>query len=562
MELNNKTVKAMKKQTILLGILSVALLAFTACSNDKEERNDEPINTAEGIEFKVDFSGYNTEEEVGVTRAAGKDIQLDQEIVDLGNGIYAECTLQRDITKQTKQAATRALSDDTYTMLAYDAASHTLKGELTGNVVGGVFKATAGNKSLYLPAGNYDFVLFNSKVSRNGNQLTVSRANADAALIARTTQVIAASPVKQEVSFSMKHAGAKVSIKLLSDAPCTGAKATLSSVDANSVSGSAVYDALTGNWTAGAGETMSANLTYPNSTAVGQNYVTTSSQGTYFLSNTDVSKFTLKFTAGKVYNIDMTTAKPLTFKPATALKLVQNGAYTLTVRLAFGGFLYLMTDGTEGSFKKTTWGGGSKTPIAIIVNRKKHMAIALTDASNQNYGEQVWWCERNLYNTQTNTHMVQTTHDALTNRRYISDGYGETWEGSYSTGSIGVKAHSTRFRAFKIAAEYTPEYSYSGTPALQWYLPSYSDWQEAFSALGFGDKAAVRETGRNYSWNGSLAGKAFTQVHGKSIINITYWTSSEYMTTQAGIVIPNVNYMTWKFNAKGGQTRVRPFVKY
>ena len=46
----------MKKQTILLGILSVALLAFTACSNDKEERNDEPINTAEGIEFKVDFS--------------------------------------------------------------------------------------------------------------------------------------------------------------------------------------------------------------------------------------------------------------------------------------------------------------------------------------------------------------------------------------------------------------------------------------------------------------------------------------------------------------------------
>lgn len=552
----------MKKQTILLGILSVALLAFTACSNDKEERNDEPINTAEGIEFKVDFSGYNTEEEVGVTRAAGKDIQLDQEIVDLGNGIYAECTLQRDTTKQTKQAATRALSDDTYTMLAYDAASHALKGELTGNVVGGVFKATAGNKSLYLPAGNYDFVLFNSKVNRNNNQLTVSRANADAALIARTTKVIAASPIKQEVSFSMKHAGAKVSIKLVSDAPCTGAKATLSSVDANSVSNSSVYDASTGNWTSGAGETMSANLTYPNSTVAGQNYVTTSKEGTFLLSNTDVSKFRLKFTAGKVYNIDMTTAKPLTFKPATALKLVQNDAYTLTVKLAFGGFLYLMDDGKPGTFKETVNGGGSKHPVALILSRSKQIAVALKDVKAPVWDKMMPWCENKYQFKVCNKRSAPSVTDALSNNMYITTGYEETWNPRYSVSPIGRKGENPGFISFKYAAGYKPEYPYKGKKALEWYLPSCSDWKYVFSVLGFGDSDAVKTEGVRYLWSGNLANKAFTQVGGDPIINKFFWTSTEIQEQYAGLMDILPASMRWTSQKKFSRPYVRPFVKF
>lgn len=552
----------MKKQTILLGILSVALLAFTACSNDKEERNDEPINTAEGIEFKVDFSGYNTEEEVGVTRAAGKDIQLDQEIVDLGNGIYAECTLQRDTTKQTKQAVTRALSDDTYTMLAYDAASHALKGELTGKVVGGVFKATAGNKSLYLPAGNYDFVLFNSKVSRNGNQLTVSRANADAALIARTTKVIAASPIKQEVPFSMKHAGAKVSIKLVSDAPCTGAKATLSSVDAKSVSGTSVYDASTGNWTAGAGETMSANLTYPNSTAAGQNYVTTSSEGTYFLSNTNVSKFTLKFTAGKVYNINMATAKTLTFQPTKAVELVQNGAYTLTVKLAFGGFLYLMDDGKPGTFKETVNGGGSKHPVALILSRSKRIAVALKDVKTPVYNEMMPWCESKYQYKVCNNKSAPSVTDALSNNMYITTGYAETWNPRYSVSPIGKKGENPSFMSFKNAAGYKPEYPYKGKKALEWYLPSCSDWKYVFSVLGFGDSDAVKTEQLTYPWSGNLANKAFTQVGGNPIINKFFWTSTEIQQQDAGLMHILPASMRWTSQNKFSRAYVRPFVQF
>lgn len=552
----------MKKQTILLGILSVALLAFTACSNDKEERNDEPINTAEGIEFKVDFSDYNTEEEVGVTRAVGKDIQLDQEIVDLGNGIYAECTLQRDTTKQTKQAATRALSDDTYTMLAYDATTHTLKGELTGKVVSGVFTATSANKGLYLPAGNYDFVLFNSKVNRNNNQLTVSRANADAALIARTTKVIAASPIKQEVSFSMKHAGAKVSIKLLSDAPCTGAKATLSSVDANSVSSSSVYDASTGNWTSGAGETMSANLTYPNSTPFGQNYVTTSSEGTYFLSKTNVSKFTLKFTAGKVYNIDMATAKTLTFQPTKVVELVQNGAYTLTVKLAFGGFLYLMDDGKPGTFKETVNGGGSKHPVALILSRSKRIAVALKDVKAPVWDKMMPWCENRYHFKVCNSKSAPSVTDALSNNFFITTGYEETWNPRYSVSPIGKKGENPSFISFKYAAKYEPEYTYSGNKPLKWYLPSCSDWKYVFSVLGFGDGDAVKEEGVTYPWSGNLANKAFTQVGGDPIINKFFWTSTEIQEQYAGLTHILPASMRWTSQKKSSKTYVRPFVQF
>ncbi len=548
----------MSKNTILSTFLGAALLTFAAaCSNDREETKEKEINTAQAIEFKVSVGGYNADQEVGASRAAGKEAKVVQQTVDLGDGLEAEYTLQRDATVQEEPTATRALGDGTYTMLVYDAASHAFKGELTGTVVAGTFQATSTNQSVFLTAGRYDFVLFNNKFTRSGNTLTVTRADAGKALIGRTTQNIADTPKKQTVQFALKHPAAQVKIRLTSDVPGEDLKAKLEGINATAVPGSASYDAPSGTWTAGAGEAVSSNLTFGNAKLVNGSYVTRSNEGTIFLLNTDVRKLKLTFTAGKIYNTELTN-KSFTF--ANALNLELNGAYTLNVNLKFGGHLYLFTDGTVGGYKESINGGGSKTPAGVVVDKKNRIAIALTDAKDPHYGAEVSWCEPRFYNTQCNGRSTPALNLALTSSLYITSGYKETWEGRYSTGVIGSKAHSTSFRAFKIAAEYTPSASVPST--WRWFLPSYADWKAAFGVLGFGNTSQVKDANQRYSWYGRIADKMFTQAGGQTILNKNYWTSTEYQSTQAGHVNPTPNDMRWLSQIKGAKTFVRPFVRY
>jgi hypothetical protein len=519
----------MNKQTILSSILSVALLSLTACNNDNNRTSENEINATQSIEFKVDFADYNSEQEMNVTRTTPKEVKFEQRMIDLGNGVLAQCTLLRDTTKQTKSASTRALTNDTYTMLAYDAATHAYKGNITGTVTGGVFTSTSANQDIALTPGTYDFVLYNSKVTRSGNNLTVNRADADAGLIGRTQQVITATPHKQKVSFTMKHVGAKVKIKLTGYMDFPAVTATLASVNATDVPNSSIYDASTGTWTAGAGTTMSTNTTFNASTELkyySVTYTSTSNEETMFMPATDVSKLKLTFNSGNIYLLNMANAS-LTFSPASTLKLEQNGAYVLNVKLMYR-FLYLMSDGTTGFINETTYGGGTKTPIAVVLSRSNRIAVALKDVPGGGY-----WASGSFGNF--NTHQT-TTDDAL--NAGATSGRDETWDASYSTGTIGVKATNSSFPAFKSAAEYDPGVTYTGTPALQWYLPSFSDFKWLLT-LGFGDKTAVTQAHRPYSWYGNLANVAFTQVGGTGLIFVTgaytgvYWSSTEINSVYA-----------------------------
>lgn len=546
----------MSKNTILSTFLGAALLTFAAaCSNDREETKEKEINTAQAIEFKVSVGGYNADQEVGTSRAAGKEAKVVQQTVDLGDGLEAEYTLQRDAAVQEEAAATRALGDGTYTMLVYDAASHAFKGELTGTVVAGTFQSTSTNQSVYLTAGRYDFVLFNNKFTRSGNTLTVTRADAGKALIGRTTQNIADTPKKQTVQFALKHPAAQVKIKLTSDIPGEDLKAKLEGLDATAVPGSASYDAPSGTWTAGAGEAVLSNLTFGNVKFVNGSYETRSNEGTLFLLNTDVRKLKLTFTAGRIYNTDLAN-KSFTF--ANALNLELNGAYTLNVNLKFGGHQYLFTDGTVGGYKEYLNG---KTPAGVVVDKVNKIAIALKDAADNGNG--IMWCE-NLYQSKTtNTHSVSDLSLALTAPSHTS-GYKETWNPRYSTTlngrPIGVKGTSPSFPAFTAAARYGQA---AGTPASwKWFLPSYADWKAAFAILGLGNSNQVNVAGRRYTWYGGTADKLFKQAGGMPITNKHYWTSTEYLDHHAGTVNPTSNGMAWYSQTKGSYAKVRAFVKY
>ena len=422
----------MKRKTLIrTGLLFMAAVLFTACSsNDDNKENNgtddgKKVNIANAVTFKVDFADYNAEQEVGVTRAGNQEEKIGQQVIGLGNRILAQCTLQRDTTKQLKTIATRALPDDTYTMLAYDHTTHAFCGTMSGTVTGGNFRY-AGYESIEIPAGTYDFVLFNSKVSRSGNLLTVTRANAGDALIGRTTgKVIPASPQHQLVSFTMKHVAAKVKLKLTGYMSFSGVAATLTSINATDIPSSSIYDASTGTWSLGTGAAVSENITYganPETATLSETYTALSNKDLFFMPSTDISKLKLTFTAGSIYNLNMAGAN-LPFVPATPLQLDQNGSYVLNVNLIYR-FLYLMSDGTTGLIDKTTFGGGTKTPIAVILSRSKRMAIALHDVNN---GAQIQWSTVRRYSNRYSGSLS----DHLSSSRSTS-GLDETWDANFT----------------------------------------------------------------------------------------------------------------------------------
>lgn len=591
----------MKKQTILSSILGIVLLALTACSNNDENAIENgKVDVAQRIEFKVNFADYNTEQSVNVTRAPKEDIKLAKSDIDLDNGIVAECTLQRDTVKQEHAPRTRALySTFAYTMLAFDASTHAYKGSVTGNVTysGGNwdFTPTSSNESISLTPGTYDFVLYNDKVTRSGNNLTVTQVNAADAWIGRTTQVITATPRKQKVAFTMKHAGAVVKIRLEGYGEFDMANTTgvLSSINSTAIPSSAVYDAANDSWTMGTGTAVSSNTTF--SSTLGEMDPWASNTLVYraisseiaFLPSTDVSKLKFTFTNGKYYNLNLAGAG-LIFNPASPLKLDKNGSYILNIKLKKN-FIYLMSDGTRGFFKDTTYGGGTKTPIAVVVSRSKHLAIALTDANNGNPCD---WCSTGSTYTSTpynKSAVGKNTFDQTS----LYNGYSETWDASASTDNVTVKGTSSDFPAFKAAAEYTPTLP-AGVQLTgkmvgkKWFLPSLGEWKLACFELGGNDDSSRMQNYQTghlqgyYSWwYDLLATEAFTQVGGTSFtedprvsqpVSDYYWSSSEssengsfyYPCTIYGVL----HGFRWYWAGYNGNTtgstllHVRPFIHY
>ena len=66
---------------------------------------------------------------------------------------------------------------------------------------------------------------------------------------------------------------------------------------------------------------------------------------------------------------------------ATSLKLEQGTSYTVEIKLK-PSFTYLFSDGSTGKFKDSRQGGGSKTAVAIVVDKGLHLGMAL---KQQNY---------------------------------------------------------------------------------------------------------------------------------------------------------------------------------
>ena len=548
---------SMKRNLFLSAITGAALLLLTAaCSNDDNtEPQQEPTQ-----EVQFSFTNEDFGEDETPSRATSA-AEAKPQTIDLGD-CEAEITVESEpAVKKTRGAQTPATGH--YTIRAYQGG--VLKGEMSGTFSGGTFTPDASSrKSLKLTHGTYDFIAFNDDVIPSGNNLTVARDKAATAMIGTANAENINQEPGQQVTFTMKHVGARLRTQFVCQKHIPeNITATLEATAANVIPASVAYNPATMAYTATNGAMAAISNNSPASTETKYSYsdygqkfsYTSSSDYHYFLPTTEGSK--LKLTGISAGTVFWKTVPPFNVPQLNATLQMQAGkSYVVKIKLK-PIYTYLMSNGDVGTFKETTFGGGTKTPIAVVIDKGRNMAIALNDAGN---GASMSWTS--TYNTQrVNTHNVTNMRDALIWSQ--TSGLDETWKSSFSTWNVTgekVKGKNPNFPAFKAAAEYNPGVAYTGSPALQWYLPSFSDFKWVFSTLGFGDANAVQET-QDYNWYGMLAMLSFTQVGGTKPNNM-YWTSSECGNTNVGIVVLDGGSIHWAEQMKLGTRAVRPFVKY
>lgn len=557
----------MNRQTILSTVVSAALLLLaTSCSNDNSAADEGAlVGTTKNMEFKVSFEDYNADQTVKGTRADAPEMAKAQ-YVDLGNGLMARVSIKRDTTKTTTpQAATRVLADDTYTMLAYDAATHTFKGEVTGTVTSGIFTATSTNKEIVLAPGLYDFVLFNSFVSRSGNQLTVNRYMIDKALIGRTQYTVTPTPIKQQVNFQMKHAGARLRFQVLADGPIVLESTSISTenpikLDLGSSSNTnipftAIYDASTNTWTPGSTSYLHQASSF-NASGFSKQYI-------YLLPSTDVTQLPLTV-YGTMYKHTYYSPISIPFNPQPAITVTPNSSYLIQVELNYN-HLYLMSDGSTGFFKDTTFGGGTKTPVGVVVSQSKRLAIALKDAANGAGFPKIW--SRPVHNNVIAQNGGGGSNSFPTLFTDM-DGYQYTWDASGSSDGTTIKANEqTEWPDFYAAAHYDPGVPVSGTlVGKKWFLPSGGQWVLAYHNLGFGTDETITEIFTHSDYYPRMVSKAFTLVGGSNLDG-AYRSSSEYVGNDDFLTVtmsPGLGLLGGQAIWRGiyGNEHVRPFINY
>ena len=479
------------KRTLFYTLLCAILSGITACSqkDDVEANPDRKVDLAKGLKIKLNFTDYNEDIKVDGTRAVANDT-LRREWVDLGNGMSAEVTVKRDTTKSKAKASTRVIADGTYTLLAYDHTTHNLVGEITGQVVSGTFTPSAGFD--VEPNKTYDFVCYNSKVTRNGNILTVTKANAEYARIGRTTQFIPNSPTRQYITFNMKPAASRLYIRLESWVDFPALTATLATNTGQTVPSTAQYDMSTDTWATGTGVANSENLTFPAGTNPYYGDPASSSQYIYYLPSTDIGKLKLTLHgSGKIYNLPLEGASLLlnSLKDGAGLVTTMQPTYSyaVTVKLVYN-YIYLMSDGTTGLFKATTFGGGSKTPVGIVVSRGKHLAMSIKQVTTNSSDDRYWLSRTTPPPYPPYGQGYNKTMYAWGDVNALKDmkGYEWTWDPASSWDGATVKANSQAFPAFYIIGQHTTPIN-----GHKWFLPSAGQWVEVVYNLCFADRATT-----------------------------------------------------------------------
>ena len=558
------------------------ILAACSSNDDNSENDGKKVDVAKAVEFKVNFSDYNADEEVQGTRAADsqKSDTLSKQVVDLGNDILAEVTVQRDttLTKAKPHPSTRALEDGNYTLIAYIAG--TPVGEIKGFVKDGTFMHTD-NNVLELAPGTYNFVLFNDKVNYSGGgySFSVNHANAGTAIVGRAGNVvIPPSPRHQQVTFNMKHVGARMKLRLQCYMSHDGLGGKLSgTIPSIGKADPSTYVRMTGENPAA----WSGNVSFPavdfgldNRTDFYKLSLPTDYQ--YFFYGTNVSDLKLTLNSGTIYDTDLAT-HPVTINlaPNPAVMMEGNKSYIVNVKL-MRNLWYLMSDGSIGLTKETTYGGGTKTPVGIVLSRSRHMAMALKNATLNGSTDIQWYYKWLAASVQDNYRTFPKYNRTLT--LSDMDGRKYTWEPAGSHDGTTVKAtalydgvHPT-YPAFYAAGHYRQQLTASGITltngmeSKDWYLPSNGELAYIATEFGRCNQTELMTNVQFVHWKAEFAFSALRQVEGDLAMYRTVSSTEidEYHSYVVGCSLFSTLWINWYLNgsAKDDRFQVRPFIIY
>ena len=566
-------------------------MLLAACSSEENiEDNGKKVDVAKSVTFQFTEEGYQPGTFSTKTRAA-----LPPQIVDLGNGLEAEMTLEPDSSclAETRAGGT-IISDGDYTIYALKDDGTRAPGGLTGHIAGGKFTPDNPANKWILEPGKYTFVCYGPDVKSadpsivdNGTGLDV--VNGKNTMIGVTEHEITIGELSYAIPFEMKHLNARVRLQVTSyTAPLQNGKFFMIP-GATAVNAKSVYD-LKGNRLSTSpnhrapqfGETGETTFeTTPAYTPSDKTitYKAISKESLYYADGSSISMIsnlnvsTVWF-GSTLYGEQLQAKLIDDTKIQSALNTVlkKNHSYIWNFKIR-PSVLYLFSDGTVG----TLGDKGTRTPIAVVVKEKTNTeegtAVALKECINQ------WGTKDFAYgdfppagtrlfkknNTSNYSDMASTLNDV--------DGYKWTWETAGSEEGTVKASDNNNYTCFYAAANYHPGVATQNIG--KWYLPAMGEMKQLITCYGTPTITTINahyvELKFDYI---NLIDKAFTDAGGDSMSQFVwgYWTSSEVVLFSGGTgnQTPVFYYddirkanIVGQFAARHNNScRVRPFVHF
>ena len=552
-----------KKRMRFRTLFALAFGLLCSCSSNNSDVLDNGSNSNgsasgdsdKGVVFNFTAEDFGTDKEVA-TR--GVQSAVKSKVVDLGNGI--EAVVEAEKEQVTKAQATRAISNSNYTIYAFQ--SGVLKASIKGKFSGGKFTAASGSQGyMLLDAGNYDFVAHNDDVSYSGGKFVSSKP--ETAMMATQTETIGTGR-KKTVTFAMKHLGARFKVKFQTWAPFNGTTSfSVVSKTGTTKPSKVYYDPTTKAYTHdNASYSASSTLNGQSESGMESGYTWTGTANTYAYTypGATPSDLNVKINSGSLYEKNLSNVSiPLSF--SSAITFAAGDSYIFKVKLYYKK-TYLFNDGTTGTLLANI----TKTPVAIVVDESRGLAIALKSAGN---GANYTWNE--LPRGKKTSYIYANNNTGLGQAINQYTGSLQTWDLLSSLGSTSEKVvkgdAQSLYPAFYAAGHYA-----SGVAGKKWFLPSIGEWKVALTSLSNQNASVVTNVmGKKYAWTYSIVRAAFAQAGGTPL-DTWYWTSDEQQNpaiSNAWTVTTATDHFEFGSASKGKKvngsftgTQVRAFITY
>lgn len=518
-----QTMKKMKLiHKVCIWAMPIALM-LAACSTDKDtdNGNNEVEVGADGLSFVLQEERFDSDVS---TRSIPQPV--DAGTIDLGNGIEAEVSIQRDGAEPTRaNGATRAtpVSDGHYIIRVYDASGQLLSGqgkELSGRFKGGKFIHDAG-KHLRLSPGTYKFVCTTDNVilyNTFGTGAVVSKTSGSVItkeMIGVTEQEIVTG--SERIIFMMYHRTSRLRVRF------TGYTEQLTNVKAkfNFGTGPQYHYYITvptgfqgpssavSSWHSDE-YSLPATPTGKSETYVLANEFLTEYK---YISNSKTVEGLYLELSGTIYgkNVDI---KDKYIKFAKSVDWKDNGSYTINIKLNPTPALYLFDDGSCGALAEK----GSRTPIGIVsqekTNVKQGVAMGLRGTVQE-------W-EASTSPTYSG-HNYTTTYTEVADAQKDENGYNWTWDKSTDVNGIVKADEKTRYPAFYWAS-HDPYNVGFGT----WYFPGIGEIIKVFDKLA--KKTSVSNNHVFFEKKVDVITSAFTNAGGTDPLRPRTWSATLYQS--------------------------------